>query len=254
MIELPPPLWMPPRPAIIRSGEIKKANFLPGMFPGAVAAGVTPASLTFIGQTELSTDLTTYSFATHAIGLAHPTRRVVVVAHWPHLSNTPVLNSATIGGNAAAVHASSNATSNGCGIFSLLVPTGTTATIAFTLSAGAQRARIAVYRGINETSATLTAFMVDNTISTLILSGTLNIAANGWVVAGMSHAPATASTGVTWTGVADQYDFLYTEAAGIRTSGGFQSGLPAETPRTITAVLAAGSNPAQGRLVAVSWA
>lgn len=31
-------LWLPPKPAIIRPAEIRKASFLPGMFPGGVAA------------------------------------------------------------------------------------------------------------------------------------------------------------------------------------------------------------------------
>jgi hypothetical protein len=50
MIELPPPLWMPPKPAIIRAAkEIKQASFLPGMFPAGIAGvAAAPAALTTI--------------------------------------------------------------------------------------------------------------------------------------------------------------------------------------------------------------
>lgn len=221
--------------------------------PIGLLAGGGPPELTFVGSTEDSSDLTTYTFTNHAIGADDATRRVVCVAHWSDAVATSNMSSATIGGNAATIHANPSATTNGCAIFSLLVPAGTTATITFTLSAAADRAYLAVYRGINETSATPTQTLVDNTISTLTLTGTLNIAADGWVVAGCSYSPATSPTNVTWTGVTEQYDLLYAEAVTIRISGGFQSGLPAETPRTITSVLAASSNPANGRLVAVSW-
>lgn len=44
-MDLPPKLWLPPKPAIIRSAPVQKANFLPGMFPfipaQSAAAAVT---------------------------------------------------------------------------------------------------------------------------------------------------------------------------------------------------------------------
>lgn len=40
MIDQPPLVWLPPKPAIIRPApEIKKASFLPGGFPGGVVSG-----------------------------------------------------------------------------------------------------------------------------------------------------------------------------------------------------------------------
>lgn len=42
--DLPPKIWLPPKPAIIRPAPIQKANFLPGMFPGGALMGAAPAA------------------------------------------------------------------------------------------------------------------------------------------------------------------------------------------------------------------
>jgi hypothetical protein len=48
--DLPPKIWLPEKPAIIRPAPVQKANFLPGMFPGmmmAAVAGGTPQETGF---------------------------------------------------------------------------------------------------------------------------------------------------------------------------------------------------------------
>ena len=48
--DLPPKIWLPSKPAIIRPAPIQRANFVPGMFPGlmmAAAAGGTPQETGF---------------------------------------------------------------------------------------------------------------------------------------------------------------------------------------------------------------
>ena len=225
-------------------------SFIPGMFPaGAVASQViTPPSLTFIGQTADTADLTTYTFTNHAIGAADVTRRVVVAVSLGFLAaSSQTLASATIGGIAATIHVQVG--SGDCVAFiSALVPTGTTATIVVTASAAARRAAVAVYRAINETVATPHATMTDNTLTSATLSGTINIPANGWVVAACQF---NGNVTTTWVGVTQQYDALYSDL-NVRYSGGFSSGLPLQTGRTVsaTASVVPGVNP---RLAAMSW-
>ena len=59
LFDLPPKLWLPPKPAIIRAWkreELKRqplvqASFLPGMFPAGAAAAAPPATtLTQVGS------------------------------------------------------------------------------------------------------------------------------------------------------------------------------------------------------------
>jgi hypothetical protein len=51
--DLPPKIWLPAKPAIIRPAPVQKANFLPGMFPGLMmAAAATPAGYSFTMTAE----------------------------------------------------------------------------------------------------------------------------------------------------------------------------------------------------------
>jgi hypothetical protein len=228
-------------------------NFLPGWFPAIAMAAKAPPELTFVGFTEDTSDNTVHTFTNHAIGVADVTRRVVVVAHASDSTTAFSFTGITIGGNAATIHPAGATLTANVTIASLLVPTGTTATIVVTKSGGTpDRCGIAVYRAINETSASPHATMVDDTMSAGVCTGTINIPANGWVVAGCQPANAVTPTNFTWVGVTEQYDGAWGDAVTNFRSGGFASGLPLEANRTITATLSAGSSPA-GRLAAMSW-
>lgn len=226
------------------------SSFLPGWFAGLIAAK-TPASLTFIGFTEDATDLTTYSFASAAIGVADATRRVVVVVHWGESASTRSLSSATIGGVAATIHAQTSGVTRGVAIISALVPTGTTATIALTFSGAMQRAAIGVYRAINETSASPTATATDTTFTGAVLDVNVNVPVNGWVVAGTTDNGVAGRTHA-WVGVTKQYDTTSGEAAGIIYSGGHDTGLAAATPRTVNTTVS-NATGISGAAVAMSW-
>lgn len=223
-------------------------SFLPGWFPAGAAATKGPSELSFIGETPDTSDLTTYTFTNHAIGAEHPTRRVVVAVSLGFLAaGGQTLASATIGGIAATIHVQVG-DGNCVALISALVPTGTTATIVITASAAARRAAVAVYRAINETVTTPHATMTDNTLTGAVLSGTIDIPASGWVVA-ISQFNGNAST--AWAGVTEQYDAIYGDLT-VNRSGGFSSGLPPETGRTVsaTANIVPGVQP---RLAAMSW-
>lgn len=264
MIELPPPLWIPPRPAIIRPADariiarearrINKASFLPGMFPAGIIAKKS-GSLSFVGTVADDSNLTTYSFATAGIGAADATRRTVVACHWYSTGTGAVtMSSATIGGVAATIHVQASpagtTVSPGCAIISLLNPTGTTSTIAFTLSTTAARAFIGIYRAVDESVASPFATVSDGTLSSNALDVSLNTPA-GWVMAAASISSASAGQTFTWVGVGENYDTFSAENTSRYYTGGHNTSITPSTPRTITVTDSGAAVDGVG--VSMSW-
>lgn len=239
-----------------------KVNPLLGFNAGGAAPPVPVA--TFIGFTELISGASTYTFTAAALGAVVSgvefSRRIIVAATWSdNTTATTQTGTPTINGVNAVVHATGTSSSGNFAIFSALVPTGTTGNIVFAIAGGsASRATIAVYRHVNETSSSPFATLVDNTVSgasttASVWSGTLDVPINGTVIAVGQPTAATTPGVCTWTGVTSQYDGVYSGAAGIRRSGGFQTSLAAQTARTITASFAAATSAANGRMGAVAW-
>jgi hypothetical protein len=138
-----------------------------------VAAGGTPFAITQTGQTSTTTNaVTTPSFAGLNIGTADPTRIVVaLIGHGPNSGTT--ISGLTIGG-VTATQAPGTAHDSGSGaavdIWYAAVPSGTTATVAFTVSSAAESrivvttysvvgtgAAFSVGGGANATAASLSA-------------------------------------------------------------------------------------------------
>lgn len=225
-------------------------------FQALMMGGGSPASISFIGTTDDSTNQTTYTFAGAAIGAADATRRVVVAFHW--YSTGISISSATIGGVSATIHAqvqSSPGTNGGhCGLLSALVPTGTTATIAVTLSGAATRAEIGVFRAINETVASPFAMATDATISSGHVDPNVNTGNGGWVIccAGLATNGATGAT-AAFTGVTEDYDAPSAESATRLYSGGHANAMTGETPRTITVTFSGTDVNTEASACAMSW-
>ena len=225
-------------------------SFLPGMFPaGAIAAAapVVPPELTFVGYSEDGVQRTTYTFNTVSIGAADVTRRVVVVAHWRASLVRRTMSAATINGisilPANVSVSAANIDRGDISIFSLLVPTGTTANFSFTLNAAADDFSMGVFRAINESSASPHDTMTDTTPASNVLTGTLDIPANGWVVAGGNGSTAT----VTWAGATERYDDTIGNA-GVAASGASDDLLAAEANKTVSM-----NTASTGCLAAMSW-
>lgn len=219
---------------------------------GIVAASAGPATLTYQSYAIDLTGLTTYSFASVGIGSADSTRRVIVAVHWGN-SAARTLSSATIGGVSATIHVQSSSTARGVAIISALVPTGTTATIEFTFSGAAVRAGIGVWTSIDEQNSSPTATFTDATDP---FSGTINVPADGFVVAAFSVFENSGAGTVSWTGPTEVYDNVASVGSTMGLSGASASGLSANASYTVSVVANAGpSLPVEeGHLVAVSWA
>jgi hypothetical protein len=250
-------LWLPPKPAIIMPApEIKRpVDFRPAILPGLVLPVVTGSSVTPISNAfqQDAIDInnnTTYTFTSQNIGAADPTRRVIVGLTWRCNGTFAVVSSATIAGSAATIHiqGASNTDSNAAFI-SLLVPTGTTATIVVNMSAGARNLDCAIWRQVNESSASPTATQTASAASNTV-SLNINVPANGSLYACGNCRTSAAQTPFGWTGVTERYDVG--AEADAESSGASETGLALETPRNVSFTTVGGSSP-KSVMVAMSW-
>lgn len=120
---VPPDLWVPPTPAIIRPAPPIK-----GVFPFSPFMLPTPRPLVFahtVDAFDPTNNQSTYTFSGVSIGPVDSTRRVIVVSNG---SAAIAYTSVSIGGVVADEHIDYN----GIGVHSAAVPAGTTATIVVT--------------------------------------------------------------------------------------------------------------------------
>ncbi len=173
------------------------------------------------------------TFTSQSIGAADAGRRVFVGVLVAALQGLTV-TSATIGGQAATIHASNGADANeffAC-IISAAVPTGTTADIILNLSetiADEIWSSIAVYRVLNLKSAT--AFdTASNDGADGSVSMSIDIPNGGFVIAGCSAIAGDGPLDIyTSTGVTESIE----SGPGVI---GYAAALSAETNRSITFV------------------
>jgi len=130
--------------------------------------------LTYIGTTADTVGATTFTFTAHAIGTAAANRFVIVCAAGANITTTSTVDSCTIGGNAATLIARTVLSDDlAVGMFGLLVPAGTTATITVTYSRSHSRSSISVYTMTGAESTTPRSSGAANSVAT---SQTLNLA------------------------------------------------------------------------------
>ena len=230
-------------------GGIAQAN-PPGTFQPLLLAASSPITITYIGNTSDGTNQTTYTFTGVSIGTAS-SDRVVIVAPFGRANTTSSMSisSITVGGNTPTTNVAQTSgggsTSSAQGIYSINVPSGTTATIAVTFSTGALRANIAVWtmtgtNGLTTASATANSITGSPTVST-----TINVPANGGAVASASGGGST----TTWTGLTEDFDTLV-EAANTYT-GSHNNFLASQTGLSVSANFSGGTT--DPLLVVASW-
>lgn len=161
----------------------------------AYGAAAAAKVVTFGSYDASETDLTTYTFTAMTIGTAASDRRVHVIAF---ASNGGVtLSSATIGGVSATINVQAATASSGqMAIITANVPTGTTADVALTWSAGQTRCGAMAWysTGLTSDAALATASATTNG-ATMTLTGSVN----GGFALGGAWANGGSST-CTWTG------------------------------------------------------
>lgn len=164
----------------------------------------TAPSVAFVAATASSSDLTTYTFSSHAIGTASATRYIVVGVSVRASTTSALTSSVTVGGNSATKIKELNNTTNNCCSASLhiiAVASGTTADIVVTHSRSAIATGIGVWAVYDVSSATPT----DSASTTSDSSGNLNCDTTiGDVIIGCAVSAGTPTT--TWTGATEDYD------------------------------------------------
>lgn len=204
------------------------------------------ASCNYVGQTQYATNTTSPSTSVN-IGTAATGRYVIIV--WSYYSlSSGTMSSPTIDGTSATIIAQTVSASGqaGCALIGAQVNTGGSVTVAATMSANAQIHEFDVFEAFNILSISGHQTMTDNSVSSTVLSGTLDIPANGILIAGTSCIDGTATS---WTGPTEAYDTTYSSQ---QRSGAKDAYAAAQSAYTVSATTT--SMGTRGALVAASFA
>ena len=196
---------------------------------------VIPITASFTASAVSTTNATTYSFSSQAIGVPDATsggtRRVVVgTGMLQDRAGTPTVTSITIGGISAAQIVAAYNTSGPIAMWSALVPSGTTATIVVTY--GGTASPVATGSGIGVwavyNSNGVLASGSDTNSNSDAVSVTLNSAANGAIIGyGFDFASST----FTWGELTENFDQTI-EASRVHT--GASKNYTSAASRTVT--------------------
>jgi hypothetical protein len=190
-------LWLPPKPAIIRPApaDLRRANFLPGWFPGAVA-GPSGPDFSHTASTQDDSNALIYTFSSQSFGADASDRRIIVAAYASAANINASTSQITIGGTSATIHAQAQNTGNTrngiVAIASASVPTGASGDIVVTYTADEFTVllgcAISVYRAAGLVSGTPFDTATDFGASPSLL---IDIPAQGFLVACSSGVSGT---------------------------------------------------------------
>jgi hypothetical protein len=240
--DMPPKLWMPERPAIVRRADkpLNESSILVG--PPSFRSVLRAATLVHVATTGDINGLTNYTFTNHAIGTAATGRRVLVFAGCIGSGTPRSISSITIGGVTATILVSNSTGNRPAAIAVLQVDTGTTATIVVNTSGTEGNCLIGVWSvvGLNSDAAYDTAVVYD-TLGTEIMNLVLDVAAGGVVVAGRMES--TGSPTFTWSGLTENYDSAFDGVNGCgTTASAMTAAAVANQTYTVTSTGSTGNN------------
>lgn len=211
------------------------------MWFGNVQSRTVSRSATAEG--EDTSNLSSYSFSSVAIGTAAATRRVVVCLAMDGAGGRSV-SAVTVGGISATQVESAANNNLLCDMWVATVPTGTTATIAVTITGGSvTRCMYAVYALYNTLSATAT-FHSDDITSAYSISTT--IAANSVTIAMFGSRGGGTSS---WTNATEDYDSVSAEGGTVLSTAS-----RADTASTTSSISVIPSVADDSALVVGVWA
>jgi hypothetical protein len=196
---------------------------IPGIM-GIMAGSVEGRSVGYLQSTDYGSG-TTISNSIN-FGSEGASRVIVCAVHWAEGGFHRSLSSATIGGVSATIHVqkghSGGATGLGAAIISAAVPSGTSGSVSVTFSSSITDCLVAAYR-VNSMSISATG-SDEAQATTQQLSVTIATPADGIIIAAYTGSTNTVGTGVSWTGVTEQYDTANTTRASGAFATGFASG------------------------------
>jgi hypothetical protein len=166
-----------------------------------------PVTVSYIGSTTVVPTGDIQTIAGVSIGSSAGDRSVFIIVHWQTNPSLSALQSATIGGVAAKIHANAGSPGNanflGSAIISALVPAGTTATVVLTYVAGASahQSYLETYRvtgiisdtpddtisvGLNTVTSYSSTIVVKND-GLLLIGGTMYSGATSYAIGGANR-------------------------------------------------------------------
>ncbi len=198
-------LYLPPKPAIIRPAEYRKANFLPGWMPAAVAQ--KPVEVEFLQVRQSASDSGPYSFWSVPLGEEHPTRHILIA-----LRAIAGSSSITVGGITCTSLVANS-------WFIVSYPTGSTATVEVTESGLNVHCAIIVYALRRIKSATPLDTYASNFLAAGSKSGTLIVEKGGAIVAVANNQGTGTNTwsfsgGTTTTDLSGNTNDAYSVSSG----------------------------------------
>lgn len=225
--------------------EMQKANAAFSTFRvlmGAANIGV-PATIEFTDSSVDSSNASTYTFSSQALGSAEAKRKIVVAIIAQGSGAASTIDTVTVAGNSCTQHIEQFSTgAQQCtgGIWSVELASGTTGDIVVTLNEGKTSCGIGVYKVVGA-SASISDTASDTGASP---SASINIPAGGVAVACMYDSSGGTST---WTNLTEAYDEVM-ESTDVHTGArdafaAAQTGLAVSTD----------SGQADGVLVVASW-
>lgn len=233
-------------------------SYLPGMFP-ALLAERTPELVYNDLFSDLGQNLTSVTVNNVPFGTAHATRRVFALIG-VGMASGATISGVTIGGVAATEHIQAQASGSPAqtvGIFSALVPTGTTGTIFWTRSGGGDMDGAGVYCLSSYYQKNAAAYDTASDVTTGSGSTVcdVDVRARGFVLGVMKisntlTATWSASGSGTGIGLLPESD----TSANHQMSGVYGSNLNAATPIAVrTSFSNSGGGPFQPPTVAASF-
>lgn len=205
--------------------------------------GAANPTMAFVVGSSQVADGATQTYSTLSLGVAATNRKIIVGCGW---QGTVTLSSATIGGVAATIvlQAASSSVSN-VALIIADVPTGTTGDVVLTLSGSTQRSVVGVYRVVDLTSSTAHATSNATSSTAGVITGSLNVPANGFAIAAACTADGSAWT---WTAPTEDYDQFPESNHAISTASA--SYVSAQTPLSVSTTCGTGTRSV---LVVASW-
>lgn len=222
---------------------------LMALFPDVVSVSNTASAI-------VTTDLTTYTHSSQALGEAIADRIIVVHISGFGGSVSRTISSVTIGGGSATEIITAIANGDGndtvlSSLYSAKVPTGTTGDVVVVFSGAMDNCAIIVYRLAN-VSATISDTGSDITLTGNAVSDTLNIPAGGAAIAGVCFLGTAART-VSWTNITETSGTDGTIEGNTTRSGAHDTFTSTQTALTLTATASGTLNGNGGALVMASF-
>jgi hypothetical protein len=202
-----------------------------------VAAIAAFAEVAWLENRADVTNLTTYSFSSVDFGSAQADRYIIVgIGYGSTTSDARSVSSVTIGGVSAS-QLTGYSGSNGAALWIAAVPTGTSGTVAITMSGTCANLGISAYRVAGLGSTTPVAAYSAQTSSVTTSGSALATSAGGFVIAMLTHRDD--ANACSWVGVVKDFDAAASDGASTRRlSSGHASKLGNAASRTIEATTA----------------